>query len=86
MGKIKVMDLRQLLGPGAHLSLKVYTYQRNYTYGQIIATKFLFGKFLKRFHLNKEMADIVFNKTVEGGPGHRDTYRVRMRIYEDTLL
>lgn len=66
-----------------NMGLKVETYSRSLTYGQINGIKGML-KILKRLKVSKKLVDVAFNETQSamGSPGVKSTYRVRIRYNE----
>lgn len=63
---------------GPFLSLKVETFQRARTYGQITGTKALI-RFIKKLEVAEDLVDIVYNQNAISVPGSPDNYRIRVR-------
>lgn len=67
---------------GPSLSLKVETFQRPRTYGQIGGTKALI-RLIKKLKVAKDLVDIVYNQNSISVPGSPDNYRVRLRWHDE---
>lgn len=81
MGKVKQMTMNTFPTQGPSLSLKVETFQRAQTYGQILGSKALV-RLVKKLGVARGLADMVYNQIGYGSPGSPDTYRVRIRWHE----